>query len=120
MRANARGILSICRRVLQPTASKGGLIVAEGTQISRQGQGYPQTPGIYNDAQVAGWKPSLMPSRPKAVSSSFNYGTSVELHSSLHENGSLPVAPSAIAAKGNAFTSTFARVPRNALCARNQ
>src|SRR5712692_1685295 len=33
-----------------------GLIVTEGTQVSRQGQGYAWTPGIYTDAQEAGWK----------------------------------------------------------------
>ncbi len=33
-----------------------GLIVAEGTQPSDNGQGYLTTPGIYTDAHVAGWK----------------------------------------------------------------
>ncbi|PSW19872.1 alkene reductase [Photobacterium sanctipauli] len=33
-----------------------GLIVAEGTQISEMGQGYAWTPGIYSQAQIAGWK----------------------------------------------------------------
>lgn len=33
-----------------------GLIVAEGTQPSADGQGYLATPGIYTDAHVAGWK----------------------------------------------------------------
>jgi len=33
-----------------------GLIVSEGTQPSEDGQGYLCTPGIYTDAQVAGWK----------------------------------------------------------------
>jgi N-ethylmaleimide reductase len=33
-----------------------GLIVAEGTQPSPDGQGYPATPGIYTDAHVAGWR----------------------------------------------------------------
>ncbi|MCW2270721.1 N-ethylmaleimide reductase [compost metagenome] len=33
-----------------------GLIVAEGTQPSEDGQGYLNTPGIYTDAHVAGWK----------------------------------------------------------------
>lgn len=32
-----------------------GLIVTEGTQISRQGQGYFATAGIYTDEQEAGW-----------------------------------------------------------------
>jgi 2,4-dienoyl-CoA reductase-like NADH-dependent reductase (Old Yellow Enzyme family) len=33
-----------------------GLIVAEGTQPSDDGQGYLTTPGIYTDAHVAGWR----------------------------------------------------------------
>ena len=33
-----------------------GLIIAEGTQPSDDGQGYLTTPGIYTDAHVAGWK----------------------------------------------------------------
>ena len=32
-----------------------GLIVAEGTQPSAVGQGYPHTPGLHTDQQVAGW-----------------------------------------------------------------
>jgi 2,4-dienoyl-CoA reductase-like NADH-dependent reductase (Old Yellow Enzyme family) len=33
-----------------------GLIVAEGTQPSDDGQGYLTTPGIYTATQIAGWK----------------------------------------------------------------
>ncbi|OBS08480.1 alkene reductase [Acidihalobacter prosperus] len=33
-----------------------GLIISEASQISPQGVGYPNTPGIYSDAQVAGWR----------------------------------------------------------------
>ncbi|ROC65064.1 alkene reductase [Klebsiella quasipneumoniae] len=33
-----------------------GLIIAEGTQPSDDGQGYLTTPGIYTDTHVAGWK----------------------------------------------------------------
>lgn len=33
-----------------------GLIVSEGTQPSDDGQGYLTTPGIYTDAQAAGWR----------------------------------------------------------------
>ena len=36
--------------------ASAGLIVSEATQISRQGQGYPKTPGIYTAEQVAGWR----------------------------------------------------------------
>ena len=33
-----------------------GLIIAEASQISQQGQGYQNTPGVYTPAQVAGWR----------------------------------------------------------------
>ena len=36
--------------------ANAGLIVSEATPISQQGQGYPDTPGIYNADQVAGWQ----------------------------------------------------------------
>ena len=37
-------------------ATGAGLIVGEATQISAQGQGYADTPGIHSAAQVAGWR----------------------------------------------------------------
>lgn len=36
--------------------ASAGLIIAEASQISPQGKGYMDTPGIYSDEQVAGWK----------------------------------------------------------------
>jgi 2,4-dienoyl-CoA reductase-like NADH-dependent reductase (Old Yellow Enzyme family) len=33
-----------------------GLIISEATSISGMGVGYPDTPGIWSDEQVAGWK----------------------------------------------------------------
>src|SRR5271155_2925129 len=33
-----------------------GLIVAEASQVSPQGLGYPGTPGIYSAEQITGWK----------------------------------------------------------------
>jgi N-ethylmaleimide reductase len=33
-----------------------GLIISEGTIVSPQGRGYPFTPGIWSEAQVAGWQ----------------------------------------------------------------
>lgn len=34
-----------------------GVIISEATGISRQGPGWVDAPGIWNDAQVEGWKP---------------------------------------------------------------
>jgi N-ethylmaleimide reductase len=36
--------------------SGAGLIITEGTAPTPDGLGYPRIPGIYNDAQIAGWK----------------------------------------------------------------
>lgn len=33
-----------------------GLVVSEGTQVSPEGKGYMDTPGIHSDEQVAGWR----------------------------------------------------------------
>ena len=33
-----------------------GFMVSEGTQIEPRGQGYAWTPGIYTQAQIAGWR----------------------------------------------------------------
>jgi len=35
--------------------ASAGLIISEGTQISSEGQGYMDTPGIFTDEHVAGW-----------------------------------------------------------------
>ena len=81
--------------------ASAGLIVTEATQISRQGQGYIYTPGIYSDAQVEGWK--------KVVAAIHVAGGKVFLqawhvgrisHASLQPDGGQPVAPSAIRAGG--------------------
>lgn len=34
-----------------------GLIISEGTGISREGLGWPYAPGLWTEAQVEGWKP---------------------------------------------------------------
>ncbi|PHS69280.1 MAG: alkene reductase [Methylophaga sp.] len=43
-------------RIYYQQRATAGLIITEGTQISPQGAGYPNTPGIYNDQQVEAWK----------------------------------------------------------------
>ena len=36
--------------------AKAGLIISEATIIRPDGQGYPNTPGLFTHAQIAGWK----------------------------------------------------------------
>jgi N-ethylmaleimide reductase len=81
-----------------------GLIVTEASQISRQGQGYIHTPGIYADAQVEGWRKiveALHESGSKAFIQLWHVGR--VSHVSLQAGGAAPVAPSAIRAKSKTF-----------------
>jgi N-ethylmaleimide reductase len=93
-------------------ASRGGLIIAEGAQISPSGQGMPATPGIHSPEQVAGWKGVTAAVHAKGGLIFLQlWHTGRISHSSHQPNGAAPIAPSAIAAKGDAFTANFTRVP---------
>lgn len=113
MRAGANGVPSPLAAVYYgQRATPGGLLIAEATQISRQGQGYPQTPGIYTEEHVRGWADVVKAVKEKGgkfVLQLWHVGRIS--HSSFQEGGKAPVAPSAIKPTGNAFTSTFSRVP---------
>ncbi|WP_412062473.1 alkene reductase [Rubrivirga sp. IMCC45206] len=87
--------------------ASAGLMIAEATQISPRGQGYPQTPGIYTDAQVEAWREVtdlVHAVGGRMVLQLWHVGR--VSHSSYHD-GALPVAPSAIPAEGKAMTPDF-------------
>ena len=50
---------AIMAKYYRQRALPGGasLIISEATNISRQGQGYPNTPGLFQPSHVAGWLP---------------------------------------------------------------
>ncbi len=76
--------------------ASAGLIVSEATQISRQGQGYSFTPGIYSDAQVDGWRrvtDAVHAAGGRIVLQLWHVGRMS--HGSFHADGQ-PVAPSAL------------------------
>ena len=82
-----------------------GLIVTEGSQISPQGKGYADTPGIYSDAQVAGWKKvtdAVHAKGGRIVIQLWHVGRIS--HPDLL-NGGTPVAPSAIPAGSRTFVN---------------
>lgn len=76
-----------------------GFMITEGTQIEPRGQGYAWTPGIYNQAQIDGWRKVT-----EAVHDAGNiifaqlWHVGRVSHTSLQPGGAAPVAPSAIAA----------------------
>ncbi|MGO1766888.1 MAG: alkene reductase, partial [Advenella sp.] len=83
-----------------------GLIVAEATNISAQGRGYAATPGIWNEQQVAGWKivtDAVHAAGGKIISQLWHVGRFSS--SQLQPDGAAPVAPSAIKAEGQTYTT---------------
>ena len=57
MRATAPGdVPNALMRDYYVQRASAGLVISEGTQISPEGKGYMDTPGIYDDEQVAGWR----------------------------------------------------------------
>jgi N-ethylmaleimide reductase len=87
--------------------ASAGLILSEATQISQQGKGYAFTPGIYTEAQVAGWRlvTGAVHAKGGHIFCQLWHVGRIS-HPDLQENGQLPVAPSAIAPEGQAFTES--------------
>src|SRR5436305_3010897 len=84
--------------------ASAGLLVTEASQVSQQGQGYQDTPGIYAKQQVAGWR--------KVTERVHDRGGRIFIqiwhvgrisHTSLQPNNGAPVGPSALRAKGKTF-----------------
>ncbi len=78
-----------------------GLIVSEGTQISRQGQGYAWTPGIHSAEQVAGWRQvtdAVHAAGGRIFAQLWHVGR--VSHTSLQPGNAAPVSSSALVAEG--------------------
>jgi 2,4-dienoyl-CoA reductase-like NADH-dependent reductase (Old Yellow Enzyme family) len=78
-----------------------GLIISEATSVTPMGVGYADTPGLWSEEQVAGWKQvtaSVHAAGGRIFSQLWHVG---RISAPIFLNGELPVAPSAIAAEGN-------------------
>ncbi|RVU13778.1 alkene reductase [Methylobacterium oryzihabitans] len=86
--------------------ASAGLIVSEATNISPQAVGYAFTPGIWSEAQVEAWSRIT-----RTVHANDGliflqlWHTGRISHPDVQPGGQLPVAPSALAPKGTAFTA---------------
>ncbi|MFC7518654.1 alkene reductase [Herbaspirillum sp. GCM10030257] len=81
--------------------ASAGLIITEGTQISRQGQGYAWTPGIYTTEQIEGWRKvtaAVHRAGGRIFAQLWHVGRLS--HLSLQPEEQAPVAPSALVADG--------------------
>src|ERR1700741_3734097 len=90
----------LMRQYYQQRAS-AGLIISEATSISPMGVGYPNTPGIWSQDQIAGWKrvtDGIHAAGGRIVLQLWHVG---RVSDPIYLNGALPVAPSPVAATGH-------------------
>jgi len=81
--------------------ASAGLIITEATSVDPMGVGYPDTPGIWSDEQVAGWQRvtrAVHKAGGRIVLQLWHVG---RISDPRYLDGELPVAPSAIAAQGH-------------------
>jgi N-ethylmaleimide reductase len=86
--------------------ASAGLIISEATQISPEGQGYLDTPGIYSPEQVAGWRAvtdAVHAEGGRIVLQLWHVGRIS--HVSLQPNGQQPVSSTARPAVTKTFTA---------------
>lgn len=80
--------------------ASAGLIISEASQVSPQGKGYMQTPGIYSSEQTAGWKQvtgAVHAAGGRIALQLWHVGRIS--HSSLQPDGQAPVSASALPAQ---------------------
>ncbi|BAZ24910.1 NADH:flavin oxidoreductase/NADH oxidase [Kalymmatonema gypsitolerans NIES-4073] len=89
-----------------------GLMIAEATVISKQANGWVNSPGIYSDEQAQAWK--------QVVDAVHSKGTPFFLqlwhmgrasHSSFQENGQQPVSASAVKLNGDYIQTPMGKQP---------
>ena len=81
--------------------ASAGLILTEATAVDPMGVGYPDTPGIWSEEQVAGWKKvtaSVHAAGGRIFLQLWHVG---RISDPVYLSGALPAAPSAIAASGH-------------------
>jgi N-ethylmaleimide reductase len=84
--------------------ASAGLIITEGSQVSERAVGYINTPGIYTDAQVEGWKKVTRRVHDKGGTIFIQlWHVGRMSHPDFH-NGELPFSASAINPEAQAYT----------------
>jgi N-ethylmaleimide reductase len=86
--------------------ASAGLIIAEATQITPEGQGYLDTPGIYSPQQITAWRritDAVHAAGGKIVLQLWHVGRIS--HLSLLPDGMQPVSSTARRANGKTFTA---------------
>ncbi len=81
--------------------ASAGLIISEATSVTPMGVGYPDTPGIWSDEQVGGWKlvtQAVHEAGGRILLQLWHVG---RISDPIYLDGQLPVAPSAVTPAGH-------------------
>jgi len=81
--------------------ASAGLILSEATAVDPMGVGYPDTPGIWSEEQVEGWKKVTAAVHAAGGRMFLQLWHVGRISDPIYLNGALPVAPSAVAATGH-------------------
>src|SRR5580698_5755502 len=81
--------------------ASAGLILSEATVVSPMGIGYAGTPGVWSAEQTEGWKLTTRAVHEAGGRIFLQLWHVGRVSDPSFLNGALPVAPSAVAAKGN-------------------
>ncbi|MFE3761308.1 alkene reductase [Streptomyces sp. NPDC059104] len=104
-RAGEGGVATALVTEYYTQRASAGLLISEGIQPSAVGQGYPFTPGLHSAEQVASWREvtdSVHAAGGRIFAQLMHSGRIG--HPSLLPDGLVPVAPSAVAPRGQLFT----------------
>lgn len=80
--------------------ANAGLILSEATSVTPMGVGYPDTPGIWSEDQIEGWKPITQAVHDAGGRIFLQLWHVGRISDPIYLDGALPVAPSAIAPAG--------------------
>ncbi|PMR77895.1 alkene reductase [Billgrantia endophytica] len=81
--------------------ASAGMIISEATSVTPMGIGYPNTPGIWSEEQVAGWKKVTDAVHAAGGCILLQLWHVGRISDPLYLDGQLPVAPSAIQPEGH-------------------
>jgi N-ethylmaleimide reductase len=104
-RADDEGIQAPFAAEYYGQRASAGLIITEATNISPLAKGYVRTPGIYTPAQIESWRaiPEAVHARGGKIFMQIFHTGRIALPDFL-PNHTVPVAPSAVRAKGQNYT----------------
>jgi 2,4-dienoyl-CoA reductase-like NADH-dependent reductase (Old Yellow Enzyme family) len=100
-RAGVERIPNDLMREYYSQRASAGLILSEATSVTPMGVGYADTPGIWSEAQVEGWKKITQAVHEKGGRIFLQLWHVGRISDPHFLGGEIPVAPSAIAADGH-------------------